>query len=82
MFKLAFVTSQALSINGQEKIYFDEEALKNLKREFKVYSDIEKFVVLPHLKTDTNFRLRVPLLALIELKGVVALVTDQSYIDG
>ena len=78
---MAFVTSQSLSINGEEKIYFDEEAVKNLKREFKVYSDLEKYLVLGNLKSDNGFRLRVPLISLVEYKGVVALVLDQSLIE-
>ena len=65
LFKVAVVTSQSLSINDHEKIYFDEEAIKNLKREFKVYSDLEKFIVLTQLKTDVNIRIRVPLITFV-----------------
>lgn len=75
------MTSQSLSINGEEKIYLDEEAVKNLKREFKVYSDLEKHVVLGGVKSDWAFRLRVPLMCMVEYKGVVALVTDHNKVN-
>jgi hypothetical protein len=65
MFKVAVVTSQSLAINGQERIYFDEEPIKNLKREFKLLNDLEKFLVLAQLKIDSTFRLRVPLTSLL-----------------
>lgn len=75
------MTSQNLTINGKEKIYFDEEAVKNLKREFKVYNDMEKLLVLAGVKNDSFCRIRVPLVTLIEYKGVVGLVVDQSCFE-
>ncbi len=54
--------------------------MKNVKREFKVYSDFERHVILTGLKADASLRLRVPLVTLIEHKGVVALAMDQGYL--
>lgn len=46
-----------------------------------MYNDLEKFLILIGVKNDPFCRLRVPLATLIEYKGVVALVVDQSYLE-
>ena len=82
LFKICFTTSQSLTINNKEKVYFQEENIKNLKREFKAYNALLNNVIMTELKKkDSQFyntRLRVPLCALIEYKGVVGLAFDQS----
>ena len=44
-----------------------------------MYQDVEKYLVLGGVKGDCVLRLRVPLMTLIEYKGVVALAVDWGF---
>ena len=38
--KVALLTTQSLAINNEPRIYFNEDSIKNLKREYKIYQHL------------------------------------------
>ena len=44
-FKIAMLTTENMTVNGKPKIFFNEEGIKNLKREYKVYKNLFKMVI-------------------------------------
>jgi hypothetical protein len=40
--KIASLTTQNIQINGKQKIFFNEDSIKNLKREYKIYQTLCK----------------------------------------
>lgn len=59
LLKIALVTTQTIFVNGKPKIFFDEQAVKNLKMEFKIMQHLFTSIV-EELRRDNNLRLRVP----------------------
>ncbi len=58
--KIAVVNTQKLIINNSSKIFYNEDSIKNLKREFKIYQNLFK-LISKQLKTQPKLKLRVPL---------------------
>ena len=52
-FKIGYVSTQALTINGKQKIYYNEETVKQLKREMKMYDCIFNCII-EGIKQATN----------------------------
>lgn len=58
--KVALITTQKMTINGAPKIFYNEDSIKNLKREFKVHQNLFR-LISKQLRSDPCLRLRVPL---------------------
>lgn len=123
-YKIGYVNTQSITINGKQKIYYNEETVKELKREMKIYDKILSVIIqaikcrdesrnnrfddtfelalsslslsrsqsinnqVPESNGSDNrhanwkvslCRLRVPLCAYIEYKGICTLVFDESH---
>ena len=74
LLKIANVSTQRMVINGTTKIFYNEDSLKNIKREFKIQQNLFK-AISKQLKTQPTLRLRAPLSIYIEYKGVCCLAT-------
>ena len=72
--KVAHVPTQKITINEVNKIFYNEQAIKNIKRYFKVYQNLFK-LISKQLKTQNNLKLRLPLSVYIEYKGVCCIAT-------
>ena len=72
--KIANASTQKMVINGVTRIFYNEENIKNLKREFKVHQNLFRSIS-KQMKTDPDFRLRLPLSVYLEYKGLCCMVT-------
>ena len=79
-FKIAMLTTENMTVNGKPKIFFNEEGIKNLKREYKVYKNLFRMVIRK-VRNDESLKIRVPLCVYMEYKGVVCLAFDQNPED-
>ena len=79
-FKIASLTTQNIQINGRQKIFFNEDAIKNLKREFKVYQNLCR-TVMKALRHQPALALRLPLALYIEYKGVTCIAFEQAEVE-
>lgn len=76
MLKVALLSTQKLTINGLQKIHYNEDSIKNLKREFKVHQNLFRSIS-KQLRTNENLLCRVPLSVYLEFKGVCCIATNQ-----
>lgn len=79
-FKIANLTTQNIQINGKQKIFFNEDGIKNLKREYKIYQNLCR-TIMKALKTEPSLSIRVPLAVYIEYKGVTCIAFDQGEVE-
>lgn len=72
-FRIGTTSSKQIRIDTSECYYFDSEEQKSLRREFEAYAQAEQSIAKLRREGE-QLRVRVPLLCLLEYKGVTGLV--------
>jgi hypothetical protein len=78
--ELAFCSTTSININGRNEVLYDETLFSTFERKMTMANDTNN-KIMQIFKKRQYFPLRVPLMFLMEYRGVGALVTLVDYIE-